>query len=97
MDSHAEPINIIIVNYKTLEKTWEEAPQVTQNTEAKARILGVAAQKKSFMFFYRSMLSELVLEHIRQFELNSSAYFSVRNGQPTGCFNNSCYIEFHIQ
>ena len=36
---HAESVNSITTNYKTLEKTWEEALQVTQDTETKARTL----------------------------------------------------------
>ena len=34
----AESIHSILANYETLERTWEEALQVTQDTEAKARI-----------------------------------------------------------
>ena len=57
----AESIHSIIANYETLERTWEEALQATQ--EAKARIQGVAAQMRTFTFFFGSMLSELVLKH----------------------------------
>ena len=58
----AESIHSIIANYETLERTWE-ALQATQDTEAKARIQGVAAQMRTFTFFFGSMLSELVLKH----------------------------------
>ena len=46
-----------------MKKTRVEALQVTQETEAKGRILGVAAQMKMFTLFDGFMLSELVLEH----------------------------------
>ena len=48
---HAESIHSIMANYETLEKTW-----ATQDTEAKARIQGVAAQTRKFTFFFGSML-----------------------------------------
>jgi len=59
----AESIHSIIANYVTLEKTWEEALQVTQDTESKARIQGVAAQMRTFPFLFGSMLGELILKH----------------------------------
>ena len=40
----AESLNSIIANYEVLERTWDEALQITQDTETKARIRGVAAQ-----------------------------------------------------
>ncbi len=59
----AESIRSIIANYETLERTWDVAITVTQDTEAKARIQGVAAQMRTFAFFFGSMLGELVLKH----------------------------------
>ena len=40
----AESLNSIIANYEVLERIWDEALQITQDTETKARIRGVAAQ-----------------------------------------------------
>ena len=59
----AESIHSILTNYKTLQRTWEEALQVTTDTEAKARIQGVAAQMTTFNYFFGSMLGELILKH----------------------------------
>lgn len=59
----AESICSIIANYEALEMTWDEAISATQDTETKARIQGVAAQMRSFEFFFGSMLGELVLTH----------------------------------
>ena len=59
----AESIHSILTNYETLQRTWEEALQVTTDTEAKARIQGVAAQMTTFNYFFGSMLCELVLKH----------------------------------
>ena len=64
MDSFCRVNQQYFGNYETLEKTWEEALQVTQDTETIARILGVAAQMKIFTYFYGSMLGELVFKHI---------------------------------
>lgn len=47
----AQSIHSIMAYYETLEKTWEEALQATQDTEAKARIQRVAAQMREFTFF----------------------------------------------
>ena len=51
----------IIANYEALEMTLDEAITATQDTETKARIQGVAAQMRTFGFFFGSMLGELVL------------------------------------
>ena len=59
----AESIHSILTNYETLQRTWEEALQVTTDTEAKARIQGVAAQMTTFTYFFGSMLGELILKH----------------------------------
>ena len=60
---HSESINSIIVNYKTLESTWEEAITACSDTETKARIQGVAAQMRTFTFFFGLLLGERVLRH----------------------------------
>ena len=61
----AESICSIIANYEALEMSWDEAKPstATHDTETKARIQGVAAQMRTFEFFFGSMLGELVLKH----------------------------------
>ena len=59
----AESIHSILANYNILQRTWEEALEATQDTEAKARIQGVAAQMTKFTYLFGSMLGELVLKH----------------------------------
>ena len=51
-----ESIHSILANYETLQRTWEEALQAMQDTEAKARIQGVAEQMKTFTYLFGSML-----------------------------------------
>lgn len=48
----AESIHSILANYDTLQKTWEEALHATADTETKAKIHGVAAQMKTFTYFF---------------------------------------------
>ena len=55
----AESIHSILANYSILQSTWEEALQATQDTEANARIQGVAAHT----YLFGCMLGELVLKH----------------------------------
>ena len=59
----AESIHSILANYDVLQRTWEEALQVTTDMETKARIQGVAAQMTTFTYLFGSMLGELVLKH----------------------------------
>ena len=61
---HAESVHRILTNYKTLQRTWEEALEVTPDTKAKSRIQGVAAQMTTFTHFFGSMHGELVLKHM---------------------------------
>ena len=69
----AESLNSIIENYEVLESTWDEALDIAHDTETKARIRGVAAQKRTFPFFFGCMVAELVLKHTD----NLSKYFSM--------------------
>ena len=59
----AESLASVLANYDALQHTWEEAFEVTQDTEAKARILGVLAQMSTFPFLYGTMLAEMILKH----------------------------------
>ena len=51
----AESLKSIITNYEVLESTWDEALEITQDTETKARMRGVAVQMKKFPFFFGCM------------------------------------------
>ena len=59
----AESLASVLANYNTLQHTWEEAVEVTQDTEANARILGVLAQMSMFPYLYGTMLAEMILKH----------------------------------
>ena len=59
----ADSIHSILANYEVINKTWDEALSATKDTEAKARIRGVAAQMMTFPYFFGSMLSEVLLSH----------------------------------
>ena len=45
----AEALTSISENYQALQSTWEAARQATKDTEARARITGVAAQMEKFI------------------------------------------------
>ena len=51
MYSVRDSINSTIANYELLESTWDEALEITQDTETKARIRGVVAQMKTLPIF----------------------------------------------
>ena len=59
----ADSLASIISNYDALQSTWEEAIDVTHDTEAKARIHGVSAQMKTFNYLYGAILGEIILKH----------------------------------
>ena len=46
-----------------LQSTWEEVVEIARDTETKARIIGVAAQMKTFGFLFGTILSEMLLRH----------------------------------
>ena len=48
----AEAFTSISENYQALQLTWEAARQATKDTEARARITGVAAQMEKFDYFF---------------------------------------------
>ena len=53
----------IIKNYSALQRLWEEAADISHDTETIARIRGVAAQMNKFEFFFGLILSEVLLSH----------------------------------
>ena len=59
----ADSLASIISNYDALQSTWEEAIDVTHNTEAKARIHGVSAQMETFNYLYGAILGKTILRH----------------------------------
>ena len=59
----ADSLASIIANYEVLQETWQEAVLVTKDTEAKARIQGVASQMQTFNFIFGTMLGEMILRH----------------------------------
>ena len=56
----AEALSSIINNYKVLQHTWEEAVEVVQDTDTKARIHGVAS---TFEYIFGNLLGQMVLKH----------------------------------
>ena len=59
----ARSLQSIIKNYSALQRLWEEAADISHDTETIARIRGVAAQMKKFEFFFGLILSEVLLSH----------------------------------
>ena len=59
----ADALASITNNYSVLLSTWDEAIQVTKDTESKARIQGVHAQMRTFQFLFGTVLGEMVLRH----------------------------------
>ena len=59
----ADSLANIVDNYTLLQSTWEEAVEITRDTVTKARIIGVAAQMKTFNFLFGSILGEMLLRH----------------------------------
>ncbi len=59
----AEALASIITNFDCLQRTWEEAVELVNDTETKARIRGVAAVMNSFDFLFGCLLGETILRH----------------------------------
>ena len=59
----ADSLASIVDNYNVLQSTWEEVVEIARDTETKARIIGVAAQMKTFGFLFGTILSEMLLRH----------------------------------
>lgn len=57
----AEAMTSIAENYQVLQKTWIDAKKATRDTEMKSRIDGVAAQMKTFKFFFGLLLGRKIL------------------------------------
>lgn len=59
----AKALGSIMCNFETLQRTWEEALEVVNDTETKARIRGVSAMMSAFDYMYGNMLGEMLLKH----------------------------------
>jgi len=59
----ADALTIILENYQVLQTTWEQAIEVSTDTEVKARIFGVSTQMSKLDFLFGVVLGQLVLGH----------------------------------
>ena len=59
----ADSLSAIVLNYSTLQSTWDNALEVARDSESKARIHGVSSQMKTFEYYFGISLGELVLRH----------------------------------
>lgn len=59
----ADSLFSIIENYSVLHDTWDEALEISRDTESKARIQGVQSQMKKFDFLFGVVLGEMILRH----------------------------------
>ena len=59
----AEALQSILENYEVLMELWEESVEVINDTEMKARILGVRSAMQTFDFFYGATLAYMILRH----------------------------------
>ena len=50
-------------NYSVLHNTWDEALEISRDTETKARIQGVQSQMIKFDFLFGVVLGEMILRH----------------------------------
>ena len=59
----ADSLFSIIENYTVLHNTWDEALEISRDTETIARILGVQSQMVKFDFLFGIVLGEMILRH----------------------------------
>ena len=59
----ADSLASIIENYSSLQSTRDEVVDIKRDSEIKARIIGVAAQMKTFEFGFAVHLAEMLLRH----------------------------------
>ena len=57
----ADSLHSILENYEVLMRLWDESLQIVKETEMRGRIIGVATYMKSFRFFFRIILGEMLL------------------------------------
>ena len=60
---NADALTSILENYQVLQTTWDQATEVSTDTEIKARILGVSTQMGKFDFLFGVVLGQLILGH----------------------------------
>ena len=59
----ADSLASITENYSSLQSTWDEVVDITRDSEIKARIIGVAAQMKTFEIAFAVHLAEMLFRH----------------------------------
>jgi len=59
----ADLVKSILDNYSYLLELWDEAYEVTKETETRVRIKGVATQMTTFEFYFGASLAHLLLCH----------------------------------
>ena len=59
----AEALQSVLENYEVLMELWEESAEVVNDTEMRARILGVQSAMQTFDFFYGATLAYMILRH----------------------------------
>jgi len=80
----ADSLLSIIDNYSVLHDTWDEALEISKDTESKARIQGVQFQMKRFDFLFGIILGEMILRHTDNLSKTLQAkMYSAAEGQQT--------------
>ncbi len=59
----ADALKSILVNFGTLQETWEDAVVVVKDSETKARIRGVSVMMSTFNYLFGNVLGEMLLKH----------------------------------
>jgi len=75
----------IIDNYHVLQKLWDEAAEIVRDSETIARIRGVAAQMRTFDFFWGLLLGECLLRNTDNLSKTLQKKFSASEGHLVAC------------
>ena len=59
----AASLQRVIDNYEVFQESWDEARDITTDSENRARITGVKAQIEKFPFLFCLCLGECILRH----------------------------------
>ena len=59
----AASLQSVIENYEVFQVFWDEARDITSDSENRARITGVKAQMEKFEFLFGLCLGECILRH----------------------------------
>ena len=63
MDCKSSSLQSVIENYEVFQVFWDEARDITSDSENRARITGVKAQMEKFEFLFGLCLGECILRH----------------------------------